>query len=254
MPFDTQAYLKEAKADNQLNQAGSVMGSAKAGERETLNNQGPLIYTLLQLLKGGGMDPTTAGGPGQQAGVFRELGLLRKGGDLNPAQYLMQAQAQPGYQRFQQLVQNMIRRSLGESIPVARGAAQTDPLIQALQAGRQAPVTAVTTQAEGMFPTAERFAQTYAETSRKPSYVMQGTAAPEDVAGLLPRRGTPHAHESELILNPTPGFQGNLVARYSPPSGSFPVQRNALPQPPASTDPAVQELMKALQEAAQPPR
>lgn len=51
------------KTDQQLEKAGSVMAPSKVADRETLQNQGPLMYTLLNMLKGGGLDPTTASGP-----------------------------------------------------------------------------------------------------------------------------------------------------------------------------------------------
>jgi hypothetical protein len=123
--------------------------------------------------------------------------------------------------------------------------------VQALQQGKQAPVTAVTHGAGGS--TAERFAQNTAEATRKPSYVMQGTATPADVAAFVPRRGQ-YAEESELILNPTANFKGQLAAKYLPPSGGFPVERKAISTvAPTLPDEYIQAIQAALASAAKPP-
>lgn len=253
-PESAAAIQRSNTADAQLNQQNSVMGSAKTDPREARAAQGPALSTIRDLVNllnpidwMGGM--AGGGAAAHVPGTYRALGLERSGasGTLNPAQYLAKLQMEPNYERFKQLVQMFTKQALGESFPVARGAAQTDPLITAIQQGSRAPVTAVThdTVGSNMFPTAERFAQSIAETSRKPSYVAQGTATPADVAAFVPRRGQ-YAGEAELILNPTAQFQPQLAGKYIPPSGSYPfVERKAL-------DP-IQEILSALAQAAQPP-
>lgn len=278
-PASAQGIQREQAANQQLNQQNSVMGSERQGQ--LLGQQSPLAATISHLVNA--LNPIDwMGGQGAEGmaahvpGTYRALGLERSGasGSLNPAQYLAKLQMETNFKRFQELVQMFTRQGLGESFPVARGASQVDPLVQALQAGKQAPVTAVTHGMQpsnitttlpsgeklpvGHFPTAERFAQSIAETSRKPSYVMQGIATPADVAAFVPRRGQ-YSRESELILQPTPSFQGNLVSRYTPPSSQFPwVDR--VPLPPAGKATQLtgdvswaDEIIKALQQAAQPP-
>ena len=241
----SQALNRELTADAQLNQQGSLMGSAKTGPRAATQAQGPAMATISQLLNALGPSPIDAGNAAHIPGTYRALGLQRTGGDLNPAQYLMQLQQQANYPRFLELVQNMVRKNLGESFDVSRAAKQTDPLIQAIQQGAQAPATAVTTN-PGV---AERFLQTYAEASRKPSYLAQGRATPQDIGGLVPRRNT-HGHEAELVLNPTPSFQPQLTAKGVPSSGGFPFERKPLE---AAPDDYIQAIQAALQQAAQVP-
>jgi len=272
---------QQAMAQQQLQQQGSVMGQPQqsAMRRDPLLGAllsvldvpaalGPTpvdafsggaakaaggagLAQLLQGLLGGGGQPQGA----DEAGIFRQLGMQRAGGLLNPAEYLMQLQSQPNYQRYLQLVQGMVKRGLGEQFPVARGKAQTDPLIQALQAGRggsDLPVTAVThgVNPEGFANFAENFAQNEAYKTRKPTYVAQGTATPGDVAALVPRRQA-YSHEKELILKPTAGFAPQLAAKYIPPSSAFPwAERKALGADPNSY---TQDILNALAQAAQPP-
>lgn len=268
---------REILAQMQLQSQGSVMSK----DRSPRPFQGspiidPLLQTIQQMLSVAGPTPGDAfqkapaaaagvGGllaaligdgssSGQDAGIYRQIGMQRAGGLLNPAEYLMQLQSQPNYQRYLQLVQNMVRRGLGESFPVARGKGQTDPLMQALQQGKtgeQLPATAITYSPTSDI--AERFAQSTAEKTRKPAYVAKGTASPQDVAALVPRRQA-YSHEQELILKPTETFQPQLAAKYIPPSGQFPwVERKELPRLPTGVDPVTESIMKALAEAAQPP-
>jgi len=283
--------LREYSAQRQLEQQGSVM--AQPSQRVNLTGHpviDPLLGAIGTVLRGMGPNvlDTFTGSPeklaglaslvqglmggtqgSNEAGVYRDIGLQRTSGALNPAQYLMQLQSQPNYARYLELVQNMVRRGLGEQFPIGRGAALNDPLVQALQQGRvgsQLPVTAVSWGgappsgtshiASGQdipssaIGTAERFAQTAAEKGRKTSYVAQGTATPADVAALVPRRNQ-FASEAELILKPTDAMQAQLAARYTPPSSQFPwVERKALEANPNSF---TQEILNALAQAAQPP-
>jgi hypothetical protein len=187
--------------------------------------------------------------------------MQRAGGLLNPAEYIQRLTEQANYPRYLQLVQNMVRRGLGGEFPVARGKAQTDPLIQALQRGQGGdalPPTAVTYgnhpyPGQPYMQTAENFAQAEAYKTRKPTYVAQGTARPEDVAGLVPRRQA-YGEERELVLKPTEQFNPQLTARYVPPSKDFPwAERKALAAP-SIPDDYVQAIQAALAEAAQTPR
>lgn len=219
----------------------------------------------------GGIDPLAAMQlarsitPKLMQGVFRQIGMQRAGGLLNPAEYLQRLQEQPNYQRYRELVQNMVRRGLGEQFPVARGKEQTDPLIRALLAGQSGaalPATAVThagtvpgatgfstnMPSQGLQDIAEQFAQGAAEKFRKPSYVAQGIATPADVAALVPRRQA-YGHEAELLLNPTESFAPQLTAKYIPPSSGFPfVERK-----PLTPDLTVDQILQGLAAAAKPP-
>lgn len=255
----------QGPAQQQLAQQGSVMARPQLPQwRQNLpQTLGPTAGTAAQaglnlvdmLTKF--ISPLDAMAPGGESalahvpGTYRAIGLERSGasGTLNPAQYLAKLQTQPNYERFKQLVQMITRQNLGESFPVARGASQIDPLVQAINAGSRMPVTAVTHDVtQGTAPTAERFAQTMAETQRKPTFVTQGMATPQDVAAFVPRRGQ-YSGEAELILNPTAQFQPQLTGKYIPPSSGFPfVERKALPP----VDDVVSQIKAALEAAAQP--
>lgn len=246
-----------------LNAFGPTPVDAFAGKAAELAGHAGLGQLLGALLGMGGEQPGNT-----DAGIYRQLGMQRAGGLLNPAEYLQRLQELPNYQRYLQLVQGMVKRGLGEQFPVARGKSQTDPLIRALmagQAGTELPSTAVsyakavpgstsftTGSGPGMHDIAEGFAQAEAYKTRKPTYVAQGTATPADVAALVPRRQA-YGHEAELVLQPTASFAPQLTAKYVPPSSQFPwVERKALNMQP-SADPVTAELMQALAEAAKPP-
>lgn len=288
-PEQIQAMLAEHQANASLNQQGSLMGSQRQEQQQ--GSQDPLLATIKQLLNTLGPSPTDAlsgqagklagqagigqlvqsllgggqQGSGNEAGVYRQLGMQRAGGLLNPAEYIQKLQELPNYQRYLQLVQGIVKRGLGEQFPIARGKAQTDPLIQALQQGQtgsQLPITAVTHDVLGAGKAsggqdfsnfAEGFAKQEAEKTRKPAYVAQGMARPEDVAALVPRRQA-YTHEKELVLKPTDQFNPQLTAKYIPPSGAFPfVERKGLATPQLPQD-YLQAIQAALASAAQPPR
>jgi len=226
--------LEEALAQQQLQQAGSVMGRPQQpGWRQNLpQTLGPTLGTgaqagmdLLDMLMGqvspldaaGGGAANAVMGPlgkfekvGYKPGQFRAAGLERTGGDLNPAQFVTLLQSMPGYERFRQLSQNMVRKGMGNEFPVYRGKAQTDPLMQALLNSQPLPpVTAVTSDPN----IARHFAETGAQMTRKPTYVMKGRATPEDIYGLVPRRDT-HGHEGELLLNAMNMKNPELAVKY----------------------------------------
>lgn len=280
--MDSEQLKREILAQMQLQDAGSVMARPQLPEWRKDNPTLNAILSVLDLGAGLGPSPVDAFGGkaaqlagqaglgqllsgllglggepsgAQEAGVYRQLGMQRAGGFLNPKEYIQKLQELPNYQRYLQLVQQMVRRGLGEQFPVARGKQHNDPLMQALQqnlSGEQLPATAVTygVGGTGFSDTAEKFAREAAEKTRKPTYVAQGTARPEDVAALVPRRQA-YSHEKELVLKPTSGFQPQLAARYIPPSGQFPfVERKSLLP---TVDPTTSQILEALAEAAQPP-
>jgi hypothetical protein len=222
----SEELMQELLAHGKLSKQGSVMAKGQQPEwrRNLPQTLGPTAGTgaqaaldLLDALLALGPSPLDAAGGGgaadNLAGVFRDIGLKRVSGDLSPIQYLMELQMQPRYERYRQLVQGMVRRGLGERFPVFRGKEQTDPLIKALMQGesRLPAVTAVSLDPQ----TAQSFAHKGVQYSRKPAYVMKGQATPESVQALVPRRGTPGAHEQELVINPNLTLQRQLVGKAS---------------------------------------
>jgi len=224
----------QVAAEQALQAGGSIMANRRPEWYYNLpNNLGPTAGTAVQAgvnvldkLAALGPSPLDAAGGGgsQAAGVFRELGILRKGGQLTPAQYVEKLAELPKAARFEHLSQLAVKNKLGPEFSVARGATINDPLVKALMAGQEAPATAVAASgvpkwlAQDM---AENFARGMAESMRKPSFVASGIATPKDVVGLLPTRKAPFPQELEYILKPG-GFQGDLSAKFIPPDKMVP--------------------------------
>lgn len=224
------ASLEEMMAHSELARQGSVMARPQLPEwrRQLPEYLGPTAGTaaqaglnLVDLLLAFGPTPQDAFGGGlarlankvglaalltggdpesgmQDAGFFRQAGLKRVGGDIGTRQWLAEIMQHPRYERFKELSQNMVRKSLGEEFPIYRGKGQTDPIMKALLSGNPAdlPPTIATTLDPNI---AEDFARHSVEKTRKPAYVMKGKASPEAVPGLLPKRNT-HGHEEEVVV------------------------------------------------------
>lgn len=203
--FRHKAALGESPADAELNQQGSVMGSANRNEAEVRAQRSPLQNTISDLVSAlnplDWMGGSAGGSLAHVPQTFRKIGLERVGGTMLPDEYLAAVLAQPNAKRFLELAQGMVRRNpnLGESFPVFRGNQQTDPLLSALRQNLpELKPTAVTID-PGI---ADVFARAAAEGTRKPAFVAKGVATPESVMGLLPRRNTPNIFEQELIIDP----------------------------------------------------
>lgn len=200
--------LEEVLAHQELARQGSVMTKPQLPSwRQNLPQYlGPTVGTgvqagldLVDKILQFGPSPLDAGGArGAEdlAGIFREIGLKRVGGDIGSRQWLAQVQAQPNYERFKELSQMVVRSKLGNEFPIYRGKGQTDPIMKALLGTGELPPTVATTLNPNV---ARDFAITDAEKFRKPAYIAKGKATPEAVPGLLPKRNT-HGEESELIL------------------------------------------------------
>jgi len=213
--FRHKAALGESPADAELNQQGSVMGSANRNEAEVRAQRSPLRNTISDLVSAlnplDWMGGSAGGSLAHVPQTFRKLGLERATGNLNPAEYLEAVLAQPNAKRFLELVQNQVRRNpnLGESFSVFRGKGQTDPLMAALRHNiAELHPTAVTTDPN----IADFFARASAEATGKPAFLARGTATPESVVGLLPRRNAAHAQESELLIDPSKLLQRPQLA------------------------------------------
>lgn len=107
---DRVMHTAESPTEQALRRGGSVMTSSREAERESLRNQGPLMYTLLNMLKGGGLDPTTAGGPSQQAGIsaLHWLPEVKGGlGTINPeAKFMMNTVANKFPEFFKKILKS----------------------------------------------------------------------------------------------------------------------------------------------------
>jgi hypothetical protein len=199
--------LREVMAHQELARQGSVMTKPQVPE---WRRNSPLLDTILTLidrgLEFGGPQPTDAG---NLAGIFRTIGLQRVDGSMSAPDWLAEIMAQPRYERFKQLTQSLVRRGLGDEFQVFRGKAQTDPLMKALTGQGDLPPVVATSLLPDI---ADFFARVDAEKMRKPAMLMRGTATPEAVPGLLPRRMT-HGHEREMIVMPEKMPQKEIAAR-----------------------------------------
>jgi len=151
------------------------------------------------------------------SGIYRQLGLERQGGSMNPAQFIAKLQQLSNYPRYKQLVENTIRRKLGDSFTGYRGANVGDPLMNVVSKSQLPAVTAITTHQ----PTAMNFAKQAADAG-KAARVAEGEFTPESVLSLLPRRNTGYGDEAELLVDPRWAQSLKTTARAIPPDKSFP--------------------------------
>ena len=65
--------IRKYAADQALERAGSVMAPSRVAQRAQESAQGPLMSTVLDMLKMGGLDPTTVGGPAHSLAAIAPL-------------------------------------------------------------------------------------------------------------------------------------------------------------------------------------
>lgn len=83
--------IRKYAADQALERAGSVMAPSRVAQRAQESAQGPLMSTVLDMLKMGGLDPSTVGGPGggtasHLAGIMPKAWLPEAKGGLEVIQ------------------------------------------------------------------------------------------------------------------------------------------------------------------------
>ena len=213
--------MREGKAQMDLSAAGSIMAKEpyKAGR---LGMTGDVIQEMLSKLDPinwmGGM----GSGGNELAGIFRSLGLARQGGGMSPITFAKELQSQPKYQRYKQLVEWIVNKTLGPEFKAYRGFGSVDPLVTLGKKARELPMaTAATLKPE----VAASFAKNSAIT--KPGHVAEMTATPESVLGLLPKRATAFKGESEILLDPSKLKEMKLLASTPPFYHLSPSERQA---------------------------
>lgn len=148
---------------------------------ETPDAEGMQLSNIVNKLIGG----AAGGALGNEAGIFRDLGLKRQSGRYNPHEFAEALKKQPNYERYKHLSQLMTERKMGKEFPVYRGVSANDPLIM----GDVPKATAVSTS--------PFIASNFAEEG-----MVSGKATPKSVLGILPERGTYFNKEKEYLINP----------------------------------------------------
>lgn len=283
---DINKLISAFQAQKELERQGSVMARP---EKPQWRKDSPLMDTVFEAIDmlASGISPLDAlsGGVGNLAHVpqtYRNLGLQRQGGALNPIDFAAKLMEQGNFPRFKQLVEFMTKKGLGEKFEGFRGYGLNDPMAGVAAGKGLPPATAITTKPQ----VAEGFARD-AAYGGVPSVSTKMDLTPESVLALLPRRKTPFGSESELLVDPrwaenlktmfkiNPGAMREAGSYYQPEFIAQPHSildaamadalaglRQTRPIPgsgaaaKASTEPPagiVEALKKALKQSSQPP-
>ena len=252
--------MREAAAQRELKEAGSVMAR---DEKPQFRKDSPLIDAVLSGLDSlVGLGPTVGDaftGPAaniaglaslllgggesgaKESGVYRDLGILRQGGALNPQQFAAKLMEQPRFARFKQLVENMVRKNLGEEFTGFRGHGLNDPMAGVAVGKGLPPATAVTTKKN----IGTSFAQEAAEGGI-PSVMTKMDLTPEAVLALLPRRNSVYANEAEMLVDPRWAKNLKTLFQMNPPDEPL-IRAGFVDQPHSILDEAMKaELQKLM--------
>lgn len=178
---------------------GSAVGKAEALDKASL---GGMIQDLIRRVAGGGgrMPDLT------REARFRDLGIARERGQLTAQEFADKLAAEPNYPRYKELVQNVVRRKVGNEFPAYRGNAITDPLFS----GELPSATSVSLD-RGV---ARDFADTAAQGGER-GRLARLDLTPEAVLGIMPRRGL-YPTNPEISIDPRAAKSIQNVMDYVP--------------------------------------
>ena len=256
--------MRDALAQRTLQQQGSVMARS---EKPQWRKESPLIDAVLSNL-----DKLVALGPSvgdaltgpaaniaglaslllggerkggqEESGVYRDLGLLRQGGALNPQQFAAKLMEQPNFARFKQLIEGVVRNKLGPEFTGFRGHGLNDPMAGVAVGKGLPPATSITTKS----PIAEGFARE-AATAGVPSVMTRMDLTPESVLALLPKRGSAYRGEAEMLVDPRWAENLKTLWKMNPVEPGASVIPTLISQPHSVLDTAMEEALQKLRPA-----